>query len=93
MLIRHIILTLILTSTTVIAQDAVPIEADYYKLLSFEIPKAINLESGAIEVLSDGNLAVSTLRGDIYVVNNAWSDNPAAEFKQFAMGLHEVLGL
>ena len=93
MLIRHIILTLILTSTTVIAQDAVPIEADYYKLLSFEIPKAINLESGAIEVLSDGNLAVSTRRGDIYVVNNAWSDNPAAEFKPFAQGLHESLGL
>lgn len=93
MLIRFLALVLLSVSTTAIAQDAAPTEADYYKLLSFEIPKDINLEAGAITDLPDGHLAVSTRRGDIYVINNAWSDNPAAEFKPFAIGLHEVLGL
>lgn len=90
---RILLLALLLSSTDIFAQDASPTEADYYKLLTFEIPKEINLESGAIEALPDGGLAVSTRRGDIFVVHNAWSDNPAVDFKPFATGLHEVLGL
>ena len=69
-------------------------EDDYYKLLPFEIPKGINLEAGAIEVLPEGTLAVSTRRGDVFIVHNAWSDDPASvDFQPFASGLHEVLGL
>ncbi len=93
MWIRIFAVAVLITSPPAIAQDAVPTEADYYKLLSFEIPEEINLEAGAITDLPDGNLAVSTRRGDIFVIHNAWSDNPAAEFKPFAVGLHEVLGL
>ncbi|MEQ9409440.1 MAG: hypothetical protein RIK87_17010 [Fuerstiella sp.] len=75
-------------------QPEVPVEADFYRLLTFEIPPQINLEVGAIEPMPDGTLAVSTRRGDIFLVHNAWSDDPAgAEFRLFAGGLHEVLGL
>ena len=62
----------------VAAQDSVPpTEDDYYKLLRFEIPRTMNLEVGAIEVMPNGTLAVGTRRGDIYAVHNAWSDDPA----------------
>jgi len=73
--------------------DKTPTESDYYKLLTFQIPKDINLEAGAIEPLPNGKVAVSTRRGDIFLVRDAFSDNPAVEFQLFAQGLHEVLGL
>jgi hypothetical protein len=52
------------------------------------------LEGGAIEELPDKRIAVATRRGDIYIVENAFSDPVKdVEFKLFASGLHEVLGL
>jgi hypothetical protein len=69
-------------------------EQEAYPLSRFEIPQGIVLEAGAIEVLPDGLLAVATRRGDIYMVSHAWDDDlKPAEFKLFAQGLHEVLGL
>lgn len=76
------------------AQDEMPVENDYYRMVQFEIPKEVNLEAGAIELMPDGNVAVSTRRGDIYIVHNAFSDDPAGvQFTPYAIGLHEVLGL
>ena len=76
------------------AQEKAPVEDDFYRIVRFEIPGEINLEAGAIEQLPDGTLAVSTRRGDIFIVHNAFSDDPAGvEFRPFAQGLHEVLGL
>ena len=76
------------------AQDELPVENDYYRMVQFEIPKEVNLEAGAIELMPDGNVAVSTRRGDIYIVHNAFSDDPAGvQFTPYAIGLHEVLGL
>ncbi len=69
-------------------------EDDYYPIVRYTIPKEIVLEAGAVEPLPDGTLAVSTRRGDIYRVHNAWSGDPdGASFELFAGGLHEVLGL
>lgn len=70
-------------------------EADYYPLVSLPIPEGIVLEAGALEMLPDGKLAVSTRRGEIYLVTNPHSDDPAKppKFERFAHGLHEVLGL
>ena len=53
------------------------------------------LEAGALEWMPDGKLAVSTRRGEIYLVSNPLSADPAGEskFSRFAHGLHEVLGL
>ena len=71
-----------------------PTEDDYYKLLRIPIPEGIVLEAGGIEVMPDGRVAVGTRRGDIYMVHNAFADDPAeAQFTLWAEGLHEVLGL
>src|SRR5207302_9200332 len=70
------------------------VEADYYKLLSFTPPPGEVLEAGAIEVLPDGKVAVGTRRGEVWLIENAYADDPKeAKFTRFAHGLHEVLGL
>src|SRR5205823_4279637 len=52
------------------------------------------LESGAIEMMPDGKVAVGTRRGEIWMIDHALvSDPKAAKFTRWAHGLHEVLGL
>ena len=69
-------------------------ETDYYKLLSFTPPPGEVLEAGALEVLPDGKVAVGTRRGEIWLIENAYADDPEkVKFRRFAHGLHEVLGL
>jgi glucose/arabinose dehydrogenase len=77
------------------ADDKNPTEADYYQILTFEPPSGIVLEAGSLEWMPDGRLAVSTRRGEIYMVENPLASDPAREskFVRFAHGLHEVLGL
>src|SRR5215831_9817084 len=72
-----------------------PKESDYYKILTFEPPPGLVLECGGIEMLPKGRVAVSTRRGEIWFVDNAYTDNPAkdAKWTRYAHGLHEVLGL
>ncbi|HUG68806.1 MAG TPA: hypothetical protein VMM76_13750, partial [Pirellulaceae bacterium] len=53
-----------------------PTEADYYRLIPFDIPPHINLEAGGIELMPDGRLAVSTRRGDIYLIDEPFADPP-----------------
>ncbi len=70
-------------------------EAEYYKILSYTIPDDILLEAGAIAVMPDGKtVACSTRRGDVYMVDNAFADDPSeAKLRKWAGGMHEVLGL
>src|SRR5215204_5040325 len=70
-------------------------EEEYYKILTFQPPAGVVLESGAIEMMPDGKVAVSTRRGEIWMVDNAFTNDPAkdARWTRFAHGLHEVLGL
>jgi hypothetical protein len=76
-----------------VVEDKAP-EAPYYKLIEFPIPDDIVLECGGLENLPDHKLAVGTRRGDIYVVENVYDDNPNhVKFTKWATGLHEVLGL
>jgi glucose/arabinose dehydrogenase len=71
-----------------------PQESDYYKIVTLPIPQHIVLEVGGIQPLPDGTLAVSTRRGEIWRVHQAWSDPPTeVQYELFASGLHEVLGL
>jgi glucose/arabinose dehydrogenase len=72
-----------------------PKEADYYQIQTYEIPKGEVLEVGALEMMPDGRLAVGTRRGEIWMVHNALSTDPAknARFTRYAQGLHEILGL
>jgi hypothetical protein len=69
-------------------------EEDYYPLIKIPIPKDIVLEAAASSRCPDGKIAVSTRRGEIWMIENAFEKPPAnVKFTRFASGLHEVLGL
>jgi len=78
---------------SVSAQDTLPLptENDYYKILKVPIPEGIVLEVGGVAALPDGSVGISTRRGDVWVVENPYSDQP--RYRKFATGLHEILGL
>lgn len=73
------------------ASQESPKEEDYFKMARVSAPEGIVLEVGGLAVLPNGDLGVSTRRGDIYIVENPTSRRPY--FRKFASGLHEVLGL
>ncbi len=76
------------------AQERAASEADYYKIFKLPVPAGVVLEVGAMEWMPDGKLAVSSRRGDIYLVEHPLADSPDdIKFQKFAGGLHEVLGL
>ncbi|MEN7550951.1 c-type cytochrome [Rapidithrix thailandica] len=90
---RILILTLVVWATTFDfsrAQES-PKEEDYFKILRMPTPEGIILEVGGLAVLPNGDLGISTRRGDIYIVENPTGRQPY--FRKFASGLHEVLGL
>jgi cytochrome c551/c552 len=66
-------------------------EEDFYKIMKVSAPEGTILEVGGLTMLPNGNLGVSTRRGDVYIVENPTSQRPY--FRKFASGLHEVLGL
>lgn len=72
-----------------------PREEDHSTIAPLPIPEGVVLEVGALEWLPGDRLAVSSRRGDIYVVDNPLAADLArdAKFTRFASGLHEVLGL
>ncbi|WP_397571790.1 hypothetical protein [Schlesneria sp. T3-172] len=93
---RYVVLALAFwpASTAVRGADTEPVENDFYRMASFEVPKEIMLEAGGVELLPNGELAVSTRRGEIWLVDKPFAESPTdARFKRFAHGLHEVLGL
>ncbi|MCX6216177.1 plastocyanin/azurin family copper-binding protein [Spirosoma sp.] len=69
-------------------------EDDFYKLISLPVPEDIILEVGGMVTLPDGNLAVCTRRGEVWIVSNPYiSGSTRPTYKRFAYGLHEPLGL
>lgn len=71
-----------------------PKESDYYTITPIPTPAGAVVEGGAIVPLPDGRLAVCTRRGQIWFVENAGSHpDKTANWKLFAEGLHEPLGL
>src|SRR5262245_29086142 len=88
-------LVLSLLAGTIHAKEPAPTEDDYYRLVTIPIPEGVVLEAGALEMMPGERLAVATRRGEIYLVDNARSDNPKRDvkFSRYAHGLHEVLGL
>ncbi|HLY74985.1 MAG TPA: hypothetical protein VKU80_12770 [Planctomycetota bacterium] len=76
------------------AQGAPDTEEDYYPLISIPIPEQIQLEAVGIEILPEGRIAVSTRRGEIWILDRALENPPShVTFKLFASGLHDALGL
>lgn len=82
---------LVFTSVVGIAQ---PVEDDYYQIVTIPVPENILLEVGGMTTLPDGRVALSTRRGDVWVVENPYMANGSVpKFTLFASGLHESLGL
>ena len=92
---RTLFLLLTLAFLTVGAYaQALPTEDDYYKMVTLPIPEGVVLEVGGLAVMPDGRLAVSTRRGEVWLVENPTMNGGARpHFKRFAHGLHEALGL
>jgi type 1 glutamine amidotransferase len=66
----------------------------HYTALTVPIPEGEVIEVGGLTVLPDGRPAVSTRRGDVFLVEDAYAVPPVdARFVRVAEGLHESLGL
>ncbi|MBX2893130.1 MAG: hypothetical protein KF734_19625 [Saprospiraceae bacterium] len=83
--------TLFLSAQDDLPTRALPTEDDYYKIIKIPIPEGIVLEAGGVCALPDGNIAVSTRRGEVWIVENPTAERP--HYRKFASGLHEILGL
>ncbi|MCU0368795.1 MAG: c-type cytochrome [Cyclobacteriaceae bacterium] len=71
-----------------------PKEDDYYKIITLPTPEGMLLEVGGVATMQDGRIAVSTRRGDVWMIENPSMENGTApRYTLFASGLHEALGL
>ncbi|WP_216641589.1 c-type cytochrome [Pedobacter ginsengisoli] len=86
-----LMMTFVLMSVICLAQAESPKEDDYFKIMKVAAPEGVILEVGGLCTLPNGDLGVTTRRGDIFIVKNPSSLKPT--FQKFAEGLHEVLGL
>lgn len=73
--------------------DTAEEESKYYKIVEIPIPKGLALEAGSFELMPDNRLAIGTRRGDIFLVDGAFDENPQPSYKRFASGLDEVMGM
>ena len=85
-----IIAALLNYTPNIYAQAESAKEDDYFKIMKVPAPEGTILEVGGLCTLPNGTLAVTTRRGDIFMVENPTSQHPF--FRKFASGLHEVLG-
>ncbi len=81
-----LLLLLGLSFLTLGAQD----EADFYQLEKVNIPENIKLEVGGMDFLPNGDLAVTTRRGEVWIITDPTG---TPKYRLFARGLHEPLGL
>ena len=84
-----------IASWNAVAQlNKTPSEDDYYKILTLPTPEGILLEVGGVATMPDGRIAVSTRRGDVWMVENpAMENGNPPKYTLYASGLHEALGL
>jgi hypothetical protein len=69
-------------------------EEKHYRMVTLPIPKDIILEVGGLGMRPDGKLLACTRRGEVWLISNPTSDDPAKiKYHRFATGLHEALGL
>jgi azurin len=66
-------------------------ESVFYPIEKVPIPDDIVLEVGGLAFTDDGDLGVTTRRGELWVIENPGSQQPG--YTRFAHGLHEPLGL
>ncbi|WP_266363817.1 plastocyanin/azurin family copper-binding protein [Tellurirhabdus rosea] len=84
----------LLIAGATLAQNRPMTENDYYRLVTLPVPEGVSLEVGGMAVLPDGRLGVSTRRGEVWLISNPYMQGSRQpQYKRFAYGLHEPLGL
>ncbi|GAA4434740.1 hypothetical protein GCM10023091_10120 [Ravibacter arvi] len=69
-------------------------ESDFYSMRSLPVPEGVVLEVGGMVTLPNGSLAVATRRGDVWLIENPdGKGSGRPNYRKFASGLHEILGL
>ena len=67
-------------------------QSDYYTITDIPVPDGF--EVTCIDVLPDKKIAVGSRKGDIYIVENTYDNDPKNDkWTLFATGIHEPLGL
>lgn len=85
-------LALLLAAPTLSAEES----NDYYRTVTYELPKGVNMEASGLAALPDGRIAVAIRRGEVWIIEHPLAEPPTAEnlgYKLFANGMHEVLGM
>lgn len=94
-LISKIVLLIIVSTLTGVQSQltaqSTPQESDYYPITSMNIPDEIVLEASGLTFNDEGQLVVTTRRGEVWMITNPESDEPV--FERFGQGLHEPLGI
>lgn len=81
-----------LSAFALLAAD--PTEADYYTITPIPAPEGVEFEVSGIELLPDGKIAACSRRGDLYLIDNAYDNDPENDvWTLYASGLHEPIGL
>ncbi|HKO82123.1 MAG TPA: hypothetical protein VJU78_17065, partial [Chitinophagaceae bacterium] len=91
MIIVFWMLAILVSSTFSLQAQESAKEEDFFRIMKVSSPEGTLLEVGGLCTLPNGDLAVTTRRGDVYIVENPTSRSP--RFRKFASGLHEVLGI
>ncbi|MFK5924087.1 MAG: hypothetical protein QM496_18065 [Verrucomicrobiota bacterium] len=71
-------------------------EDEYYQLRPYPLPTGLKMEASGLAVLPDGRLAVAIRKGEVWILQNpseSSEDVKKYQWKRFASGLHEPLGL
>lgn len=84
------ILALSFSFSASFAQET-PKEEDFFRINKVRVPEGPILEVGGLITLPNGDLGLSTRRGEVYIVENPTSAKPY--WRRFAYGLHEILGI
>jgi len=65
--------------------------SEFYKIVDVPIDPKIKLGVGGLALTDDDKLGVSTRRGEVWLIDKPYSQNPS--YSLYAKGLHEALGL
>jgi len=69
-------------------------ESDFWRSAPLPAPEGLVLEVGGIAFLPDGRPLVCTRRGEVWIIENAFTEDPeSVAYDLFAEGLQEPLGL
>lgn len=73
--------------------EQIEAESRYYRLVTLPLLDDMVLEVSGLLQLRDGRIMVATRRGEVFIVEGAYSDPPAPRYKRYAFGLAQPLGL